>query len=400
MAKQLFAALAAPLCLLLCATAVTGQTPPQNVVLIRHVRVADGEGGTAAVAADVLVAAGKLSRLSANSPAPAGAVVIDAGGGTLTLADDGRIKLTPTLAAASSARADTPRAESAAGPAVAHTKEAPTQAVEFIAPPGPSSEDEQSDAARPRAAGLSQGAPTQPSAAGGGTPQASQAAEPSLAAKVIDPTASLQTITFQNRFSLSLWGVDDQQNDVDLQLSIAHNAFGRRNVLRVTVPYQTSSPTGARGLTDVSAFNVVVFPKKWGALGAGAVASVGTNKGPGVNTFALGPAVGLIAKKGRWIYGAFSQNLFSLGDIAVTQLQPVVGYTVNRKVSLALGDVQHTYDWKKGRFVNVPLGVQANYIAHLGEQPIRLFVNPQYNLKNEFGSRKWAITTGFALIVR
>jgi hypothetical protein len=101
-----------------------------------------------------------------------------------------------------------------------------------------------------------------------------------------------------------------------------------------------------------------------------------------------------------WTYGVFSQNLFSLDDIATTQIQPILAYTVNKKVSLSLGDTQYTVDWDKGRFVNLPLGVQVNYITHFGEQPVRLFVNPQYNMKNEFGSRKWTITTGLALIVR
>ena len=221
-----------------------------------------------------------------------------------------------------------------------------------------------------------------------------------VAAAVVDPTASIKTVTFQNKFSPSLWGIDDRQNEADLQLGIPHSAFGRRNILRVTIPYSTSTPAGTRGLNDVSVFNILLFPKKWGTLAVGAVAGIGTNKGPGIDTFALGPAVGLIFKKHKWTYGVFSQNLFSLGDTATTQLQPVLGYTVNKKVSLSLGDAQYTVDWKKERFVNVPVGVQVNYIAHFGEQPVKLFVYPQYNMKNEFGSHKWTITTGLSLIVR
>lgn len=240
----------------------------------------------------------------------------------------------------------------------------------------------------------------------GQTPQQPAANQPSqhpddnLAAQVVDPTAALKTITFQTRFSPSLWGIDDEQNEVDMQLGIPHSAFQRRNILRITIPYATSAPDGRRGLTDVSVFNILLFPKKWATIAAGGVASVRTHKGPGVDTFAAGPAVGLVSKKGKWTYGVFSQNLFSFGDVATTQLQPILAYTLNRKISFALGDLQHTYDWKKDRFVNVPLGFQVNYIANLGEQPVRLFINPQYNVKNEFGTRKWTVTSGVALIVR
>ena len=46
-----------------------------------------------------------------------------------------------------------------------------------------------------------------------------------------------------------------------------------------------------------------------------------------------------------------------------------------------------------------PVGFQVNYVTTLGEQPVRFLFGPQYNIKNEFGSRKWTITTGFALIL-
>ena len=99
----------------------------------------------------------------------------------------------------------------------------------------------------------------------------------------------------------------------------------------------------------------------------------------------------------KWTYGVFSQNLFSFGDIASSQLQPILAYTMSTKVSVSLGDMQITYDWKKGRFVNLPPSVQANYITAVGQQPIRLFFNPQYNAKNEFGTRQWTLIAGVAL---
>jgi hypothetical protein len=134
----------------------------------------------------------------------------------------------------------------------------------------------------------------------------------------------------------------------------------------------------------------------------GGVASLGTNKGPGIDTFAAGPAVAAITKKGtKWIFGFLNQNLFSFGgDIKITQIQPIVSYTLNNKISFAIGDAQITIDWNRKKFVAVPLSSQVNYIAMLGKQPIRLFFNPQYNVINIFGQRRWTIGGGFALLLR
>ena len=70
-----------------------------------------------------------------------------------------------------------------------------------------------------------------------------------------------------------------------------------------------------------------------------------------------------------------SQNLFSADDIATTQIQPILACTFSKKVSVALGDLQYTYDWKKDRWVFLPLGFQINYIARLVKQAMRFFVN-------------------------
>ena len=326
-----------------------GQTPSRQVVFIRNVRVVDSGPGT--VVTDVLVVDGKVVRTQ-NATPPAGALIIDGTGNILTLNNAGEIKLTPDVKAE-------PLALPKADRVLAHV---PTSSR--------------------------------------GANQSPQPAEDNLASQVVDPTAPLKTITFQNRFSPSLWGINDRQNEVDMQLGIPHSAFHQRNILRVTIPYATSVPDGRRGLSDVSIFNILLFPKKSVTIAVGGVASIGTHKGPGIDTLAVGPAVGLIFKQEKWTYGVFSQNLFSFGDIATTQLQPVLAYTLNRKISFALGDLQYTVDWKKKRFTNLPLGLQINYITAFGEQPVRLFINPQFNLKNELGARKWTITSGFALIVK
>jgi hypothetical protein len=177
-------------------------------------------------------------------------------------------------------------------------------------------------------------------------------------------------------------------------------AFGAPNILRVVVPYLASTPTNRDGLGDVSVFDIAIVPAGPVKLAIGAVASFGTPKGPGVDTWSMGPALGVVMPAGKWTLGVFSQNLFSGDDIALSQLQPVLAYTVDRHLSFALGDAQYTVDWNKERFVNVPLSLQLNYVTALARQPLRLFVNPQYNLREEPGSRKWTLIGGVALIAR
>ena len=224
--------------------------------------------------------------------------------------------------------------------------------------------------------------------------------EPNFAAEVVDPISLIKTLTLRTVYAPSLWGLDDKENEVDIRTAFPHDAFGMQHLTRITIPYMTSLPSGNRGLSDVAIFNIMLYPMGWGTLAAGGVLSLTPNRGPGIDTLAIGPALGVVAKHNKWTYGVFSQNVFSLGDIAVTQLQPVLGYTVNPKLSFAIGDAQYTMDWNKGRFVNVPMSFQINYIARIEEQPIHLFFNPQYNLINEPGARKWSLTVGAALLVK
>ena len=235
---------------------------------------------------------------------------------------------------------------------------------------------------------------------GAGSAMAQDPGAPNLAAQVVDPTAPLKTFILQNRYSPSVWGLDDRQNDLLFQAGIPHVLLGMPNIFRISVPYVTSQPSGERGLGDVEIFDVFLYQKGWGTFALGGVVRAGTNKGPGVDTFSIGPAIGAIWRKDKWTYGVFSQSFFSFGDIARTQVQPVLAYTLNEKVSFAIGDAQYTVDWNEGRIVNVPLSAQINYIGRIQSQPVRIFFNSQYNAVNEPGTRKWTLSIGAAVIVK
>ena len=233
-----------------------------------------------------------------------------------------------------------------------------------------------------------------------GAAMAQDPAATNLAGQVVDPTAPLKTFTLQNRYSPSVWGLDDRQNDLLFQAGIPHVLLNMPNIFRISVPYVTSQPAGERGLGDVEILDIFLYQKGWGTLALGGVLGVGTNKGPGVDTMSIGPAIAAVLRKGKWTYGVFNQNFFSFGDISRTQIQPILAYTLNEKVSFAIGDAQYAVDWNEGRIINVPLSAQINYIGRIQSQPVRFFFNSQYNAVNEPGTRKWTLSIGAAVIVK
>jgi len=104
-----------------------------------------------------------------------------------------------------------------------------------------------------------------------GESQVDQPADEDLATKVVDPTAILTSLTFQNSFTPSHWGIDDKANQMTFQAVVPFKVWDVQNIGRVRVPYTTSSPLGTRGLSDVALLDIVVLRQEWGNLFMGAV---------------------------------------------------------------------------------------------------------------------------------
>ena len=357
-----------------------GQTTPKPTLIVRNVWIAN-EPDKTLQKADVMIVDGKLVRGDDTSPVPSDATVLDGGGAVLTLQADGSFKLTHNTAS------NSPDSASAKNGA---TDPARFKTASLEMPDGPP------------ASTLAFAAPNQPQTSlRNSRPAANHTAGGHLA-QDLRPDRAITTLTFQNRYVPSQWGIDDDLNEFSVQLALPYKLAGKAQIFRAILPFfsDTLSPE-KRGAGDISLANITITPTKWGAYAVGGVASLGTNKGPGIDTFAAGPAVAAINKRGKWIIGFLNQNLFSFGgDVKITQIQPIVSYTLNSKVSFAIGDAQTTIDWNKSEFVAVPLSFQTNYIAMLGKQQIRLYFNPQYNVINSFGQRKWTVGGGFALLLR
>ncbi len=210
--------------------------------------------------------------------------------------------------------------------------------------------------------------------------------EGDLAAKLVDPTASVTTLNFQDRFTSEFWGLKEKQNTFTFQPVIPFQAFGMNHILRLTTPWRVDGPQG-QGIDPVSLFDLIVFPRPWGRFGIGPVMNFLPGN-TGRDPFQIGPAVGAVAQKGKWTFGLFNQNLFS-SDTEVSSLQPVLAYVINPKWSLALGDLQETYDWRQDRWVSLPVGFQVARLMQIGKTMVRVGYAPQYNFIDDAGSPRW-----------
>lgn len=218
-----------------------------------------------------------------------------------------------------------------------------------------------------------------------------------LSSQASDPTASLMAFNFQGIYTDGFHGpsngLPDDQLTFQFRPVIPFTVLDQPNILRMTMPYQTGG-RGEEGFGSLSIFDLMVFPEAWGRWGIGPVMSIDTT-GDAPDDFVLGPAVGGVANLSKRLkVGLFNQNVL-WSDTAVSQIQPIVAYQLGDGWSISTGDMQFTYDWEADRWVNVPIGLQLGKVTKLGDLPVRLAVNPQYNLKDDPGLPEWSFTFTF-----
>jgi hypothetical protein len=216
-----------------------------------------------------------------------------------------------------------------------------------------------------------------------------------LSRQATDPTASLMALNFQSTYIGGYHGATPAgQADDAFQFAfrpvIPFEVFGKANILRLTVPFQTGG-RGEEGFKPISLFDLMVFNEDWGRWGIGPVMTFDTT-GDLPDEFVIGPAVGGVWQVNKkFNVGLFTQNVF-WSDTAVTQIQPVIAYQLGNGWSLSAGDLQFTYDWEAARWVDIPIGFQLGKVVKIGGLPSRFSINPQYNLKNDRGLEEWSVT--------
>jgi hypothetical protein len=234
--------------------------------------------------------------------------------------------------------------------------------------------------------------------------QSAESERDELSRRATDPTASplnfglINDVTTSYRDREDGTPIDENGYTLKFQPVIPFKAWGVANILRMTVPYQVSGP-GPEGLLDLTIFDMAILPQSWGRLGIGVVGSFAAATSDVSAHATVGPAIGFVAQMSKKLsLGLFNQNLFG-NDVAISQIQPILAYQLGSGWSLSLGDLQWPYDWDRGEFLSMPIGVQLGKVLPVAKQPMRFAVNPQYDMKDLPGGSRFKVLFTITLLL-
>ena len=234
----------------------------------------------------------------------------------------------------------------------------------------------------------------------GAEESASQSAN-ELSSKATDPTASLMSFSLLGTYTGGFYGdgrgQPNEASSLSLRSAIPFEFLDHPNLFRLTVPYALSG-RGDEGFGAISVFDLFMFSASWGRWGIGPLMNFDTT-GDLPDAFIVGPAIGGVWKVNKKLnLGLFSQNQFG-SNTTLSQLQPVIAYQLGHGWSISAGDLQFIYDWKASQWLSVPVGFQIGKVTKFGDLPVRLAVNPQYNLIDRAGLNEWSISFSFSALL-
>lgn len=221
----------------------------------------------------------------------------------------------------------------------------------------------------------------------GAAATAQEAGKQSLGQAASDPTASLLSLQLQTYYNSSLYNLPGETSTkLQFRAAIPYRLGNTNNIARLTVPYIVDSPSGTSGFADITLFNLTVFDQPWGRWGVGVVALLPTGKkGLSAEKFAVGPAFGFTAPKGKLLFGLFNQNLFTVSgdsskpDVNISTFQPILNYALANHWSVGTSEMTVVYDWDAGRFTSLPLGIKLAKLVKVGSHPVQLIGSYEHN---------------------
>ncbi len=232
------------------------------------------------------------------------------------------------------------------------------------------------------------------------TPAATAEGAQSLDQAASDPTASLMAIQIQNIYAGDYHNLSGETgNSVVLRPVVPFTTGSLNHIARATFPYFTHSPSDETGLGDSVLFDLIVFNRSWGRWGIGPVVLIptATDDALGAEKWAAGPALGFVAANPRYIWGAFNQNLFSFAgnddrdEVKLSILQPIFNYSLPNKWSVGASEMNVTYDWDKGAWANLPLGLKVSKLHKFGAQPVQFSGSYEYNFQDDYVAPAWSV---------
>jgi hypothetical protein len=188
-------------------------------------------------------------------------------------------------------------------------------------------------------------------------------------------------------------------NSVVLRPVVPFKTGDLNHIARATIPYVTRSPSGETGLGDSVLFDLVVFNRPWGRWGIGPVVLLptATEDALGAQKWAAGPALGFVARQSKVMWGLFNQNLISFAgnderdEVKLSILQPIFNYSLPNKWSIGASEMNATYDWDKGLWANLPLGVKVSKLHRFDRLPVQFSASYEYNFADQVVAPEWSV---------
>jgi len=213
----------------------------------------------------------------------------------------------------------------------------------------------------------------------------------SLSQAANDPTALISAYQLQDFYTSQFHNNDDiDANTTQFRGAVPFTLGGVDNIARITVPYVTENAQGDSGISDTTLFNLAVFETDWGRWGAGAVALVPTgDRDIGSGQWGAGPAIGFTAQSGKLLWGAFNQNVFSVGErfdgqeINISNIQPIIAYGLGNGWSLGTSEMNTVYDWDADKFVSIPIGTKLSKMVTFDTTPVQFSASYERNLYDD-----------------
>ena len=222
-----------------------------------------------------------------------------------------------------------------------------------------------------------------------------------LAKKAQNPIANMISVPIQNNTSYGIGDDDRTANVLNIQpvipigLGEKWNLITRTIIPIVTVPdFTATEKSSITGLSDIT-LSLFFAPKEskliWG-VGPIVQLPTTTNDAVGTNEFGLGPAIIVVNMKGKWVYGATMNNVWSVGNDNINQfyLQYFVNYNLPKSWYLSSAPII-TANWKAeagSRWV-VPFGGTVGKIFRIGKLPINAQIGGFYVAVKPEGGANW-----------
>ncbi|MGR4065509.1 MAG: hypothetical protein ACLQPV_08670 [Vulcanimicrobiaceae bacterium] len=238
---------------------------------------------------------------------------------------------------------------------------------------------------------------------------AQEAAEPSpspapSASPGASPSLPPPFVSVEEEYSPSYDGeTKSGSSNINLRAQFAVLEGSEGYQVRIRVPFVSSAPPGAvtgRGNATVSVLQICdVTGGQW-LLGITMRLPTAQNDSLGSPKTSVGPAFGYQTQRGAWTLGFFSQNFFSVmgpsyaKQVGQSKIEPTVIDSLRDGWQVGTSTMGFTYDWPRGEWVEVPLGLRVQKVfGQPALRPFRFLIEGEKNLVNATLSPGWTIRT-------